>query len=179
MTTAESSGSDRQWIWDLIAHLQPLIWWFSAGSAVVTAIVPDLVGSWAAWTISLSLLLAIVAGIKHQRSLCARCAAATPLNTEAAVEKDGRWLRMFHWLYEHSRLASWGLVGLIAAEVVVSGGLGQAVGALVNVLLGLQVFLGLKHRVLAPWCPWCHWGGGGDDEVAPEPAPPPSIVADR
>jgi len=43
-------------------------------------------------------------------------------------------------------------------------------------LIVVEVWVELKHRPLARWCPYCpRWGGGDDgpEEVAPTPRPTP------
>jgi hypothetical protein len=40
--------------------------------------------------------------------------------------------------------------------------------AVAVVALGIPAVAGWKHRQLYPWCPFCHWSGGGPQEVSPE-----------
>ena len=37
--------------------------------------------------------------------------------------------------------------------------------------------LTVVHRRIEPWCPYCGWGRGGDDEDTPEPTPDPDVAA--
>jgi hypothetical protein len=34
----------------------------------------------------------------------------------------------------------------------------------------------IVHNRLQPWCPWCHWGRGHDEQVeAPDPIVPEAV----
>lgn len=177
MTTASDPDAFRyQRVVNALAHAQPVLWFIAAGSAVLEVFVGDL-GSFSG-AMTLALLVSIVAGWKHTRSLCERCAKNTPLDTDAAIERDGYWLQWAHWHADHPRKAALILFGLIGLECMPFRPLSVSANVVLSILLGALVFCQLKHRVLQPWCPQCRWNGGGDEEVAPEPVPP-SVQADR
>lgn len=177
MTTASDPGEFRyQWAIDGLAHLQPLFWLAGAGVSLWTALIGDL--GYISVALTLALLVSIFAGWKHSRSLCERCAKNTPLDTDAAIERDGHWLQWAHWHADHVRKATLIFLGLIILESVPIKLLSLMTEVALNVLLGALVYCHLKHRVLQPWCPWCRWDGGGDEEASPVPTPP-SVHADR
>jgi len=125
---------------------------------------------------------------RHDRQLCERCVLAIPLDTQAAVDKHRRALRIMHGPRT--------LRGnLILAGVLLACLLGWVVGLFISVPWYLSVpivmviigFGGIVapwsyewHRRLQPWCPQCRDDNGwDDDDVIPEPSPDPQIKADR
>ena len=132
----------------------------------VVGVINDL--AWIVWTVSL------FAGWNyHDSRLCERCVAATPLDTQAAVD---RWRPALRW--EH-RLR-WRLAVLIVstALLVWTGSFHPEPWwgwlAVIPAILGYSsIFISAwQHRRLYPWCPFCRWDDGGDEEVSPDvPAP--------
>jgi hypothetical protein len=129
---------------------------------------------WAGAAVCVPYMGAMFASVIHDSRLCERCAAATPLDPQAAV---ARW-----------RPALWGFhrlgvpVLVVALAVWVVGGLVHGrpwwewpVYAVVLASIGVSVWATAKHRDLYPWCPWCRWRDGGDEEEAPDPAPAPEV----
>jgi len=109
----------------------------------------------------------------HRERLCERCVAATPLDPQASV---GRWRRALR--LHHSRKATGVMCGAVLAVSIAADSFRHkpawalAASALVWVALGALNVIPLQHRRLYPWCPFCHWGDGGEGEVSPDvPAP--------
>lgn len=108
----------------------------------------------------------------HMERLCERCAAATPLDCQAAVR---RWKRALWW--RHQRKAQLAVFIVMAAIFLLDAIAGKhvwvyAVHAFGFLVLGLTTIPAWQHRRLQPWCPYCRWDDGGDEEVAPDvPAP--------
>lgn len=111
-----------------------------------------------------------------RRRLCLRCARATPLDPQAAVAKKMRWLRLYHYTTERPWLWAGTLIVLVAPIYVF--GLKWLSPLVWIPAVGLPV-LAWVHMPLQPWCPFCHWDDGGDEEPSPEPTPDPSIAPDR
>lgn len=179
MTTASESGEFRyQSVVNNLAHALPYLWWVAA----VAAVAAPLVDSAVTWRLndifSLVLIAGALSGWRHSRSLCEKCVRATPLNTDAAVEKNSWWLRVLHWLMGNPLKYTAAVFGLIGVEAFTSGLISVVANVAVCILLGVIINAQLKHQLLSPWCPWCRWDNGGDDESVPEPVPP-SIRADR
>jgi hypothetical protein len=114
----------------------------------------------------------------HSRRLCERCAARSPLNGQACAEARARALRWAHLYYGSSRfnLAVWGGWGLLLAIVALTHPPQVLQGTPFYLLvanLAVSLYLDAVHRRLYPWCPYCHWRGGGDHEEVPAPTPTP------
>lgn len=178
-TASEAGGSRYQTFYNNYAHCQPLLWALMALSGVWQGVTDSSVARSIGWLLTLALWSSFFAEWKHSRSLCEKCAFLTPLNTEVAVERNIRWLGGIHWVTDHP--GRWILILLsFLALSCMPLKTGQLIGSVgLDLVIGAQVLCALKHRVLQPWCPMCKWGGGGDEEFSPEPAPPPEIRADR
>lgn len=180
MTTAnESGGSRHQTFLNQYAHLQPLLWVLTAAADVWALLGASPLAMKVEWIVTMALWLSFYASHRHARSLCEKCAFLTPLNTDVAVEHNIRWLRGLHWVIDHPGKALLSLLVLLATVWIPFTPLKVTGTVVLDLVLGAFVLCELKHRVLAPWCPMCRWGGGGDEEFVPEPAPPPQITADR
>jgi len=46
---------------------------------------------------------------------------------------------------------------------------GRIVWALVQSTMIYLILAHASHRKLQPWCPWCSGGGGGTDQLDPDP----------
>jgi hypothetical protein len=113
--------------------------------------------------------------LAHDDRLCLRCIAESPADPARAVESRRRWLRLFH-----SATTTAGVAALVVvAAVGVAAGLliRPGWGDLVLVLPLATMALTVVHRRIEPWCPYCDWGRGGDDEDAPDPTPDPDVAA--
>lgn len=138
--------------------------------ATGTRILPDLVSdlAWIAWMVSV-----FADWYYHESRLCERCIAATPLDTQAAVD---RWRPVLWWNHQ----PGWRFTTLgasVAVSLWIAGQAHLAWWAWVLVVAGLSSYgffflSSLLHRRLYPWCPYCRWDDGGDEEVPPDvPAP--------
>jgi hypothetical protein len=122
----------------------------------------------------------------HNARLCERCITATPLDPQAAVRRWDAALRFDHM----KRLKLLAYIVLLGADIAAgwhgwsSGGwgVGQHLhwwGDVADIVF--VVFLGaiygaeFRHRRLYPWCPYCHWGGGGDHEPKMVDVPDPAV----
>jgi hypothetical protein len=200
MTVQDAGGGQwRPWVRFVLRHtrwLRPALMWAGHYSLWLTipwiavAFADDAAGrpGWlahlalAAWGI-LWFTLTIDSGYHYAR-LCERCAAATPLDPQAAVDRWRRVLRL-----DHRRrfvtaiiLAAfiWALgVGYMLISGVHSVGLPAHHHNWAYLLQDVPIVLLIAcyfvvnriHRALYPWCPWCRWDGGGDHEGAPDPGP--------
>jgi hypothetical protein len=137
---------------------------------------------------------------KHDRSLCERCIALTPLDPERAVQNKARSLRRYHRLLEpvplvfSVRAAILQIVARVVICLVMLAVLGWwlfwglpnnamayvVVYAMVLFLGVLSPYLTEIHRRLYPWCPFCKsTGGGWEDGGDPEPSPTPVPTAEK
>jgi SNF family Na+-dependent transporter len=120
----------------------------------------------------------------HSARLCERCIAASPLDPQAAVD---RWDLVLRFDHENGRkfLA---YVILFAVDIAAnwrdgSSWLGPVhsnwwgyVADIVFVLfIGVVYGAEYRHRRLYPWCPYCHWGSGGDHEPKMVDDPDPAV----
>lgn len=123
----------------------------------------------------LAVMATMLAELRHSRSLCERCAAKTPLDPQAAVQRRARWLRLFHLINSVPALTA--LVVLYVGGILVLPADFSAYLAEAPLYLfwAVAAAANLIHRPLEPWCPRCNWGDGGDEEDVP--APPPVPVA--
>lgn len=135
----------------------------------------------------LAWLAATIAGMRwHEPGLCERCAAATPLDPQAAVTRWKPALRLAHsrWFRAAAvaTVLAWDLAGSVTMSVngrhvfgMPGGPWYYAAVLLLGIpayaLLASVVLTGRKHRQLYPWCPYCNWDDGGEEETIPEPDP--------
>jgi hypothetical protein len=127
--------------------------------------------AWGTWWVSLLL----VDKRYHAPRLCERCIAATPLDPQASVD---RWLRFLRMEHETGR---WFLVmaAVFGLDVWVDSWhhwLGDVTDFMLMAVLATVYAAEYIHRRLYPWCPFCHWGDGGDHEAAPD-VPAPTVSA--
>jgi hypothetical protein len=113
--------------------------------------------------------------LAHDDRLCLRCIAESPADPARVVETRRPWLRLFHSATTASGVAV--LVVVAAVGVVAGLMIRPGWGDLVLVLPLVTMALTVVHRRIEPWCPYCGWGRGGDDEDTPEPTPDPDIAA--
>jgi hypothetical protein len=119
--------------------------------------------TWAGWIIAL-----LAAYGPHRERLCERCAAGTPLDPQAAVTRWKAVLRLQHRAAPMIAMSAASLLGVFAIAVFPRSPWALGLDAAAVVALGIPTVAGWKHRQLYPWCPFCHWGGGGPQEVSPE-----------
>jgi hypothetical protein len=117
-------------------------------------------------------LVSIFAESHHERRLCERCAAATPVDGEAAVQRRRPWLRFQHW---HSRHRIFGVILWAAGLVIPLMTHFEFEAALTYLPLYLywsaETMANLRHRPVMPWCPQCKGWGWGEDIYAPITGP--------
>jgi hypothetical protein len=166
---AESGGSLWHRVGNALVHAHPIII-----TIVPTAII---VHEMAETTLTIVLVtaalwlavLAVFAQRSHERRLCERCAAATPLNPDVAVVRHDLALRVSHYTTTSAYFLGWLVLAIIttAATVTSSSAWGVALLVPLYLLWAVEVAALQRHRSLQPWCPYCRRGGGGD-ENAPE-----------
>jgi hypothetical protein len=119
---------------------------------------------WIAWIAS------IYADAFHDRRLCERCIRDAPaLGPERSVK---RWKPLL-WLFHRKLLFA--IVFFLVCMNVGWAILGYKNEPRWQVLLGGLVLLSValswltlfQHRRLQPWCPYCHWDEGGEEEASP------------
>lgn len=171
-TTGGSRRPRKEWLNRsamLLGHYEA----FFLLAAVSVSIAADALGNpaaltwpgtafWTAW------LVTIMADLQcHRWQLCERCISHAPaLNPQAAVD---RWRRAL-WLSHRQRLLM-GLMATSVALIFISATGHQpwhyAIDVLALVILAGVTVTRYEHGRLQPWCPYCHWGDGGGEEVAP------------
>jgi hypothetical protein len=130
----------------------------------VTAVTWLDTGVWTAW------ILALVADVlHHQKRLCERCISAAPtLDPQSAVKRWHAALRAHH----SPRAMIVSSVAVLAAIFYLATVKHEhpwqyALDAVAVTVLGASFVIGHQHRRLYPWCPFCRWDKGGDEEIAP------------
>ena len=106
----------------------------------------------------------------HDRRLCEQCASSMPLN---AAEHAARYRRRFRLVHSgnNPRLLVPYLAVLVGSNFLTSMP-GRTVWALVQASMVYLILAHASHRKLQPWCPWCSDGGGGTDQLDPDPDAP-------
>lgn len=176
MTTQDKPGrGDRRAImW--LGHYSVFVLW----GGIALFIANDAVGQpsarpwfWIVTVVSVVWIGSLFADGYHEDRLCERCIAASPLDPAAAVQ---RWRPALWWTHQ-KRLSL--IVMLAALSVFVCNALFHhppwwlsALSILAFLVLGISFAVTYQHRRLYPWCPYCHWDDGGDEEISPGvPAP--------
>lgn len=158
----------------------------------------DTVFALAATGCTLVFVLGIVAASNHDPAECLACIGAFPLeHIDAVVERHMPSLRGFHLMVElltsvmRGLLSLWWWLRRGRARTSYNVPLGVAVMVVwfpltaasfliprpwgsIAMMTTMVWFLTvcIRHRRLAPWCPWCRsGGGGGGGEEAPDPDP--------
>ena len=119
-----------------------------------------------AWLVSL-----MAQGNYHDERLCEKCIHATPLDTQKAVSRWKPALKISH-------MHKVGLVFFLLVSVFFVISIFYSPKPtpwwiiVINLatIAGIVVYFGAQHvhRKLYPWCPYCHWGDGGDEEISPD-----------
>jgi hypothetical protein len=181
----------RAWVrYDGAARLDPLFMWmghyyfyFLLASVPFTA--ADIVTGYSVgWIVVLNdvtmfawITALICEFLRHQDGLCERCIREAPtLNPEPP-------LRRWHWALwcRHQRRLMIALSGGYLAWILYADAQRHpqpwqvALDVAALLLVVVIWFILLQHRRLEPWCPYCHWGRGGDHETAPAPPEEPAV----
>lgn len=126
-------------------------------------------------------VLFVTASTVHDRNLCERDMPDLPDDPQAEVDRN-RWrLRLHHCPTVGISLA----MTVLGLSIVRSylpdmpamswAWAGVSVAAVAAFFAGV-LMVGIVHRRLILWCPWCRRGGGGGD-AQPAPTPDPSGLA--
>lgn len=108
----------------------------------------------------------------HDRRLCERCIAAAPaLNPDAAVARWDPALRVCHRPKRVVATLSVLLLAGLVASAALRGWPSGLLNGITITLIGAASTAQWQHTRLQPWCPYCHWGDGGDEETVPDPDP--------
>lgn len=129
--------------------------------------------TWPSGGMTIVMITAMVAGVRHDFRLCERCIAATPLDPQAAVQRWRPVLQAYHRYRLRMAIGLAAIAAFIAVALVRHPPWWLPVLAVAAfVIIGLLNTIQHRHRRLYPWCPWCRWEGGGDEELVPDvPAP--------
>lgn len=170
MSTLSSPGERYPWIRRIatpLAHWYPgvLVGYLAVRIAVDVTRVTGTVELLVAFAAGSALVAGIAASIWHTRRLCERCASNVPLDGPAETQRDRWMLRGVHLGWK-VRLVTYTTLNLAGAFV-------EPVEYLVLAVLAVDSVAVLRHCVLQPWCPWCHWRRDDDEEV-PDPEPIPT-----
>jgi ribosomal protein S27AE len=113
----------------------------------------------------------------HDRQLCAKCAAAMPLNAAETAARYQRRFWMAHTGAERRFLIPY-LVVLVGSNFATATTVGKLAWAIIQSSMIYLLLSHSTHRRLQPWCPWCSDGGGGSHrhESAPDPVLPNQLV---
>lgn len=130
---------------------------------------------------------------RHTSGICLRCGENFPLDPGAEAEKKLRSLQFFHrvWRPEgrgsnYTLLTRYGVffgVFGIALAMQMARIFSSTVGAVIILttlwlwLVGFG-FLGIRHRRLQPWCPFCKRPDGGGDHHGQVPDDPGGLGLD-
>jgi hypothetical protein len=152
-------------IYLMVAALAAQVGAIASGGLILPGVISALL--WLTWLASIA-----ADGGYHQSRLCERCIAATPLDPQVAVN---RWRPALRWAHRPGRKFLVLLGAVIAMNWIVYLHLAWWVWILIALAVaGYASFFvsEYQHRKLYPWCPYCRWDDGGDEEVSPDvPAP--------
>jgi hypothetical protein len=174
VTTTEPDGASwREWS-EWWAHQRPWTWIALFGIGIATILLHIQTWMWSAFSLA-AVLAIVINGWRHDATLCARCAAKTPLNPQPVVAR-ARWAL---WLHHQNNWAAVIAIALIISRDYVPKPVDAAI--VVALFVGVSLFnaVALRHRPLQRWCPYCPRWGGGDDgprETTPVGPPQPSGV---
>lgn len=123
---------------------------------------------------------------KHFSRICVECVSMMPADGGEVVKRRMRWLRMHH--FQVPRRLLWVILLAILLVALAVGALAVLVfSPTVNAVLVWAVLVSMfvafdmsavVHRPLVPWCPFCRWGRGDDEDAPVEPSPVPAPSAD-
>ena len=111
----------------------------------------------------------MLVSMRHTRELCERCITRVPLDPAAAVERSATILRAVHnlrWLV--APIAVFLAAGMALPQHSWGSNLADSLATCMCLIVTLCA---ARHRVLQPWCPFCHRGDGGSGETSEVPDP--------
>jgi hypothetical protein len=124
------------------------------------------------WMVIALLSGSVFLGARHDSGMCEWCLTSMPLNAPDRVNqpRTRMMLRIRHPRQRYVLAA--GAVTVAALVFPAHGWVLALTVTCFTVPLATAWAALYVHRKVEPWCPWCHPGGGGEDEV-PEPDKPP------
>lgn len=125
------------------------------------------------WSYLTACLVMCLLAVRHKRTLCDRCVQEWPLNGSEVAEQRARSLAFFHYSSSRGYLLCLFtvLIASTALERLVPP-LQRPIDAVTFVYFGTFLWLISRHNGMEPWCPRCRdEGGGGIEEVVPDPDP--------
>lgn len=107
----------------------------------------------------------------HDERLCEKCGKATPLDPQGAIDRWRPVLRAYHdsrFLIAVALIVVTGTTVMVMSPQHHAPWWAYAVAIFVAVVVAGYFWFVHIHRRLYPWCPWCRWEGGGDEEISPD-----------
>lgn len=155
-----------------LLHYAPHLFLVSLAVATITTWLPDGLWKWAAVALMAVATVGVAVDMFHHRGrLCELCAANVPLNGGVLADRYRATFRGWHWMTARW----WRYPAVMVGVMVVLFPLPSPVGVtIIYVLIAAWVWVAEQHTRLRPWCPYCQWGGGGDEEQSPATPPTPS-----
>lgn len=153
-------------------HYAPHLLYVALLISAVSAWFPR--GDWL-WALVAFMVVAVTGTVLdmryHRGRLCELCAANVPLNGGLLAERYRAPFRAVHWMTDRV----WRLfAGIVVVNVLILPLPLPLASTVLFAALGVLAWVGDQHVRLRPWCPFCQWGGGGDEETTPVAPPTPS-----
>lgn len=126
--------------------------------------------------ISMAFVLIIFISNVHSTSICPVCIETTPLDGNLEAAKKNYFLKIFHM----NRIFLYIFIVYFISDLIISDHkslLYIGCTALATLALMLMCKITIVHNILQPWCPYCHWDEGGDEEEVPNNIPTNKIEA--
>lgn len=160
-----------------------MIWAMLAGIPIIWM---DL-GGWPGKILSYAQLMVMTGGMlmsmRHRTAgLCEKCIEHMPLDGAEQAQKRQGALKTMHVLWQgRGQNMVWFLIGVVllaTAGAFAPAGVLRHMADSVMMLPLVALFIGYHvHERLQPWCPFCHWGNGGEEEPSPEITPSSPVLA--
>jgi hypothetical protein len=123
----------------------------------------------------------IILNMRHRTgALCNQCIQQMPLDGAEQAEKRHKVLKTLHALWEGQRMLWFLLVimALIFAGTYAPDGALRHTADSFSLLPLVVLFIAYHiHERLQLWCPFCHWGNGGEEEPSPQVTPSSPVTA--
>jgi hypothetical protein len=158
-----------------LAHWQPAVITLAIVVQIVQTVTghtDDLIGVCINIPMITLVVFTFAADYWHIYFMCERCAANTPLDGPGEAHRYRHLLWLVHRAFP--LFAGIYIVGATIYFALHVSVLFYAIFA----FFAIEAVAQLRHRVLQPWCPRCHWDDGGAEEQVPT-TPVPTATADK